>query len=60
MVPADSERGLPAKPPKFVTLSNPMIKEMESNLMYQARGCESMPSFTHYHKINVQQGIKLC
>ena len=40
MVPADSECGLPAKPPKFVTLSNPMIEEMESNLMYQAQGVD--------------------
>ena len=49
MVPADSERGLPAKPPKFVTLSNPMIKEIESNLMYQARGvnqCLHSPTTT--------------
>ena len=56
MVPGDREYALPAKLPRVVNLSNPMFKEMESNLMYQSldQCCES-PSTT-----NVPQGINSC
>ena len=56
MVPGDREYALPAKLPRVVNLSNPMFKEMESNLMYQSldQCCES-PSTT-----NVSQGINSC
>ena len=48
LVPGNREYALPAKLPRVVNLSNPMFKEMESNLMYQSLDqCYESPSTTN-------------
>ena len=65
--PADSKRALPAKPPRQVSLSDPMSEEMEPSLMYQNmdQHCDppsttndvyTVPDTTSSHTVEIDSG----